>query len=148
MVFLGPHPQQMEVPRLGVESEPQLQAYTTAISVWDPSHICDLHHTSKQCWSLNSLSEAKDGSIMDPGPVCYPLRYNGNSGNAHFSVELFAGFLAAPAACGSSQGSNLHCSSNPGCYSDNTGSLIHCATRELLWTLHFVDSFLQCAESF
>ena len=29
-VFLGPHPQHMEVPRLEVESELQLPAYTTA----------------------------------------------------------------------------------------------------------------------
>ena len=30
LVFLGPHPQHMEVPRLGVESELQLLARTTA----------------------------------------------------------------------------------------------------------------------
>ena len=29
-VFLGPCPEHMEVPRLGVKSEPQLPAYTTA----------------------------------------------------------------------------------------------------------------------
>ena len=29
--FLGPHPQHMQVPRLGVESELQLLVYTTAI---------------------------------------------------------------------------------------------------------------------
>lgn len=39
--FLGPYPQHMAVPRLGVESELQLPAYTTAI--WGPSCICDLH---------------------------------------------------------------------------------------------------------
>ena len=37
--FLGPHPQHTEVPRLGVESELQLLAYTT---MPDSSHICDL----------------------------------------------------------------------------------------------------------
>ena len=31
--FLGPHPQHMEVPRLGVESELQLPAYTTATAM-------------------------------------------------------------------------------------------------------------------
>ena len=35
--FLGPHPQHMEVPRLGVKSELQLQAYATAIATRDPS---------------------------------------------------------------------------------------------------------------
>ena len=43
-VFLGPHPQHMEVPRLGVESEMQLPAYTTATEMLDLSRICDLHH--------------------------------------------------------------------------------------------------------
>ena len=38
----------MEVPRLGVESELQLLAYTTAIAKWDLSRICDLHHSSWQ----------------------------------------------------------------------------------------------------
>ena len=37
-VFLGPNPQHVDVPRLGVESELQLLAYTTATATWDPSH--------------------------------------------------------------------------------------------------------------
>ena len=32
----------MEVPRLGVKSELQLPAYTTATAMWDPGHIFDL----------------------------------------------------------------------------------------------------------
>ena len=39
----------MEVPRLGVESELQLLAYTTATATWDPSGICDIHHCSRYC---------------------------------------------------------------------------------------------------
>ena len=31
----------MEVPRLGVELELQLPAYTTATATWDPSRTCD-----------------------------------------------------------------------------------------------------------
>ena len=31
--------QHMEVPRLGVELELQLLAYTTATATWDPSHL-------------------------------------------------------------------------------------------------------------
>ena len=34
--ILGPHPQHMEVPRLGVESELQLPAYTIATAMPDP----------------------------------------------------------------------------------------------------------------
>ena len=41
-VFLGLHPQHMEVPRLGVESELQLPTYATAMAMQDLSHICDL----------------------------------------------------------------------------------------------------------
>ena len=42
----------MKVPRLGVESELQLPAYTTVTATRDPSHIFDLHHSSWQCGSL------------------------------------------------------------------------------------------------
>ena len=50
----------MEVPRLGVESELQLPVYTTDTATQDPSHICGLYHSSRQCQSLNPLSEARD----------------------------------------------------------------------------------------
>ena len=33
----------MEVTRLGVESELQLEAYATAMETQDLSHICELH---------------------------------------------------------------------------------------------------------
>ena len=36
----------MEVPRLGVEPELQLLAYTEAIAMRDPSRIFDLHHSA------------------------------------------------------------------------------------------------------
>ena len=57
-VFSGPQP--MEVPRLGVQSELQLPAYTAATATPDPSHICDLQHSARQCWILNPLSETRD----------------------------------------------------------------------------------------
>ena len=50
----------MEVPRLGVESELQLPAYTTAITTQDPSHICNLHHSSQQYQIPDPLREARD----------------------------------------------------------------------------------------
>ena len=58
--FLGPHSQHMEVPMLGVELGLQLLAYATATAVQDPSHVCDLHHSSQQRWIINPLSEARD----------------------------------------------------------------------------------------
>ena len=42
-VFLGLHVQHMEVSRLGVESELQLPAYTTATPMPDLSRLCSLH---------------------------------------------------------------------------------------------------------
>ena len=58
--FLGPYPCYIEVPRLGIKLELQLPSYTTATSTWHLSRFCDLHHNSRQCWILNSLSEARD----------------------------------------------------------------------------------------
>ena len=58
--FSGPHLRHMEVPRLGVESELQLQAYTTATATPDLSCVFDLHHSSQQSQILNPLSGARD----------------------------------------------------------------------------------------
>ena len=41
-----PHASHVEVPRLRIESELHLPAYTTAIAMPDPSHIWNLHHSS------------------------------------------------------------------------------------------------------
>ena len=60
LVFLGLHPWHIEVPRLGVDSELELLAYTTAAATQNPSHVCDLHHGSWQCWILTPLSKARD----------------------------------------------------------------------------------------
>ena len=63
----------MEVPRLGVESELQLSAYTTATATQDPSHIWDLHCSLWQCGILNLLCETRDGThvLMDTSWVQY-----------------------------------------------------------------------------
>ena len=50
----------MEVPRLAGKSELKPPAYATAIITPDPSCVCDLHHSSRQCHILNPLSEARD----------------------------------------------------------------------------------------
>ena len=57
--FLGPWVWHMEVPRLGVKSELQLLAHTTATATPEPSCVRDLHHSSQQCWIFNPLSEAR-----------------------------------------------------------------------------------------
>ena len=62
--FLGLHLQHMEVPRLGDELELQLLAYTKITAMPDPSSVCHRHHSSGQCWILNSLSEARDQTCV------------------------------------------------------------------------------------
>ena len=59
------------VPRLGVKSEPQLPAYTTATAMQDLSHVCKLYHSSQQQGILNPLSEAMDRTyvLMDTSQV-------------------------------------------------------------------------------
>ena len=59
-VFWGLHPQHMEFPMRGVQSELQLPAFTTATATQDLSRICDLHHSSWQRQILNPLSQARD----------------------------------------------------------------------------------------
>ena len=70
-VFLGLYLWHMEVSKLEVESELQLQAYATDTATQDLSCNCSLHHSSGQCWILNPLSEAKDRIciLMDPSWV-------------------------------------------------------------------------------
>ena len=58
--FLGLHWRHTEVPRLGVKSELQLQAYTTATATQDPSCTCNLHHSSQQHRIPNPLNKARD----------------------------------------------------------------------------------------
>ena len=61
----------MEVPGLGIKSELQLQAYTTATATPDLSHIYDCHSSLWQHQILNPRiwcwSEAKDQThiLMD-----------------------------------------------------------------------------------
>ena len=78
--FLGLHPQHMEVPKLWVESELQLLAYTTATAMPDLSCICDLYCSSWQRQILNPLSEARDQThtLMGTSWVHNLLKHNGN----------------------------------------------------------------------
>ena len=61
----------MEVPTLGIQSELQLLAYTTATVTPDPSHVWDLHHSSQKHKILNPLSEARDQThnLMVPSQI-------------------------------------------------------------------------------
>ena len=72
--FLGLHLGHMEVPRLGIQSDLQLLAYTTATAMPDPSHVCDIYHSSQQHQILNPLSNARDRThiLMDNSWICLP----------------------------------------------------------------------------
>ena len=63
-LFLRLHLQHMEVPVLGVESELQLPAYTTAIATPDLSRIYKLQRSLQQHWILNPLREARDQTYI------------------------------------------------------------------------------------
>ena len=78
--FLGLNPWHMEVPRLGVELELQLLAYTTVIEMQDLGHVCKLHRSSWQCRILNPLSEARDLTcvLMDTSWARYHSTMTGN----------------------------------------------------------------------
>ena len=69
----------MEAPRLGIELELQLPAYTTAIAVRDLSQLCDLHHSSWQLQILDPLSEARERTrnLMVPSRVCFHCATSG-----------------------------------------------------------------------
>ena len=54
----------MEVPKLGVELDLQLPAYTTTTATPDPSHIFELYHSSWQCWIFDPLSKAREGTLI------------------------------------------------------------------------------------
>ena len=69
----------MQVPKLGVKSELQLLAYTTAML--DLSPMAGLHHSLRQRWILNRLSAARDHTyiVMDTSWVLNLLNHNGSS---------------------------------------------------------------------
>ena len=69
--FLGLHSRHVDVARLGVKLKLQLLAYATATAMPDPSHICDLYHSSWQCQILYPLNKAGDQTpiLMDTSQI-------------------------------------------------------------------------------
>ena len=93
--FLGLQVQHMKVPRLGVESELELPAYTTVTATRDPSLICNLHCSSWQCRSLNPLNEARDETryLEFPRGVPFHCPTTGTPALAYFLKEASRGLL-------------------------------------------------------
>ena len=100
LVFLGPHPEHMEVPRLGIKSElePQPLAYATAIAMPDLSHICELLSHSWQRRILNTLSEARVWThiLMDTSWVLNPMKTPNFFPSFFLSFFLFFFFFFWP----------------------------------------------------
>ena len=80
-LFLEPHSSNLwNFPRLGVESELQLLAYTTATIAGSEPQLQPAH-SSQQCQILPPLSEARHWTriLMDTSWVLKRLCHNGNS---------------------------------------------------------------------
>ena len=80
--FEGHTPRHMEVPRLGVESELLPLAYARATAMPNPSHVCNLHHSSRQCQILNPLSKPgrdRIRNLMVPSRIHFHCATTGNS---------------------------------------------------------------------
>ena len=94
--FLGP--QNMEVPGLGVESELLPPVYATATTVPDPSHICDLHHSSRQCQIRNPLNEGRDWTqiFMSTSRVHFCWATKGTPSFFIFKVEIIIAPVTVP----------------------------------------------------
>jgi len=58
--------------------------------MWDPSHICDLHHSSRQHWILNPLLEARDRTcvLMGTSQICLCWATTGTLGVRFFKAAL------------------------------------------------------------
>ena len=82
--------QHMEVFRLGVKPELLLPVYTTATAAPDPSHTCDLQHSSQQHWIANPLSKTRDWTfiLMDTSWAHLLLSQDRNSENERFLKEI------------------------------------------------------------
>ena len=86
--LLGPFLWHMDISRLGIKSELQVPAYTTAIATWDLSWVCNLCHSLRQHWIPNPLSETWDWTsiLMDTSQILFLCT---TTGTPQFSFKCF-----------------------------------------------------------
>ena len=129
-VFLGPHWQHVEVPRLGVQSELQLPAYTTVTATPDPSHICNLRHSSQQRQILNLLIEARDRTcnLIVPSQIHFRCT---RTGTPVFRILYIAWVIVCWCAC-----KFMHISSRTGNQLTPSSFVrLKCVSQECNWVL-------------
>ena len=93
VLFFELHLWHVEVPRPGIRSELQLQAYITATATWDPSHIWDLSQLVATP-GLNPLNKARHQThiLLDTSQILNPLSHNGNSYHSQY-LKLYSQIL-------------------------------------------------------
>ena len=77
--FLGPQMQHVQVPRLGIELKLHLPAYIIATATPDPSYVCDLHCSWRQCRIINPLKPGIKPTSSWILVRLFSLSHNGNS---------------------------------------------------------------------
>ena len=87
-VFLGPpaaYGDSQARGLIGAIAASQSQSHSNAGS---KLLVCDLHHGSWQCWILNPMSKARDGTrnVMVPSQLRLPMSHDGNSSGSFFML--------------------------------------------------------------
>ena len=61
----------------------------------DPGRVCDLHHSSRQRWILNSLSEVRDQAriLMDASQIRFCRAAKGTLAGDFLSLSLSLSFF-------------------------------------------------------
>ena len=88
--FLGLPSRHMEVPRLGVELELQLLGTAPDPAMQDLSHICNLHHSSRQYRIPGPLSKARDQThiLRDINQIHFHCASIGDPKNIFFRIPI------------------------------------------------------------
>ena len=75
----------------GVKLELRLPVNTTATAMPDLSRVCNLQHSSRQRWTLNPPSKARDPThfLVDTNQVLNPLSHSGNSLKSTLKLVFF-----------------------------------------------------------
>ena len=74
----------------GLIGATELPAYTTATATPEPSHVCNVHHSSQQCQIVNPLSEAMDRTrnFIVPGWIRFCCSTTGTPPCVYFLYVL------------------------------------------------------------